>query len=139
MKLQETELDGVFLVETNPIPDERGWFVKTFHLASGSIIDVILDIRKNSPTFGKYISIKLSSQNRNAVYIEPGLAHGFASLENDTCVTYLQTTSYSPEHDRGIRFDSFGMEWGIENPIVSSRDSGFPRLQEFDSPFIYKK
>ncbi len=182
MKLLETGLDGVFLVETDPLPDERGWFIKTFHfdtfansgisptfkesyysisaknvirgmhfqvppqehsklvyVTSGSIIDVIVDIRKKSPTFGKYVLINLSSENRNAVYIEQGFAHGFASLEHGTCVTYLQTTSYSPMHDRGIRFDSFGMNWEIEHPIISSRDSGFPRLDDFASPFIYNK
>jgi dTDP-4-dehydrorhamnose 3,5-epimerase/CDP-3, 6-dideoxy-D-glycero-D-glycero-4-hexulose-5-epimerase len=112
---------------------------KLVYVTRGSIADVILDIRKDSPTYGKYISIALSAENRRMVYIPEGFAHGFMSHENETCVVYLQTTGYSPESDGGIKFDSFGMDWGIADPIVSSRDKGFPGLEQFITPFTYQK
>jgi dTDP-4-dehydrorhamnose 3,5-epimerase-like enzyme len=72
------------------------------------------------------------------VFIPSGLAHGFLSLQDDSCVVYLQTSVYSPDHDAGIRFNSFGMEWEVKEPIISPRDQQFPRLSEFDSPFIFE-
>jgi dTDP-4-dehydrorhamnose 3,5-epimerase len=112
---------------------------KLIYATSGSILDVSLDIRKNSPTYGKFIAIEISEQNCKAIYIPRGFAHGFCSLTDNATVIYLQTTMHSPEHDAGIRFDSFGMEWNVINPILSQRDSSFPKLESFNSPFIYKE
>ena len=72
---------------------------------------------------------------RKYIYIPKGCAHGFLSLEDGSIVIYLQTTVYSQKHDTGIRWDSFGMDWGINNPIVSERDKTFPNFMDFKSPF----
>lgn len=110
---------------------------KLVYVTKGIITDVVLDIRQGSPTYGQYIVAELSEKNRQMMYIPAGCAHGFASREDDSSVTYLQTTTHSAEHDRGIRVDSFGMDWGITDPIISKRDQAFPVLQVFTSPFIY--
>jgi dTDP-4-dehydrorhamnose 3,5-epimerase len=113
---------------------------KLVYVAFGRIIDVVLDVRKGSPTYGKFIAVDLSelfSGKGKMIYIPKGCAHGFLALEENSTVVYPQTAIYSAEHDKGIRWDSFGMDWGIENPIVSKKDSSFPKLEEFNSPFIW--
>lgn len=110
---------------------------KLVYVVSGKIFDVVLDIRKNSPTFGKCLSVELSDDNKKSIYIPSGFAHGFCVLSDEATVIYMQTTMHSPEHDSGIRWDSFGMEWGIKNPILSQRDKNFPELKKFDSPFTH--
>jgi dTDP-4-dehydrorhamnose 3,5-epimerase len=109
---------------------------KLVYVSNGSITDVVLDLRKDSPTFGKFEKFELSRKNGASIYIAPGLAHGFEAMEDNSCVAYLQTTTHSPEHDHGIKFDSFGMSWNTSNPIMSERDSTFPTLANFESPFI---
>jgi dTDP-4-dehydrorhamnose 3,5-epimerase len=108
---------------------------KLVYVTSGGILDVVLDIRKKSATYGKFIAVNLSAKNRKYIYIPKGCAHGFLSLEDGSIVIYLQTTVYSQKHDTGIRWDSFGMDWGINNPIVSERDKTFPNFMDFKSPF----
>lgn len=112
--------------------------VKLVYVTSGGIIDVVLDIRKGSPTYGKFVSFEINDDNRKVVYIPRGCAHGFCALLNNTVVTYLQSTMYSSEHDAGIRFDSFGMKWPVIDPIISDRDSQFPMFKNFVSPFFYQ-
>ncbi len=112
---------------------------KLIYVPSGRIIDVVLDIRKESPTYGEYVSIELSAENHNMVYIPVGCAHGFISLEDNSVTVYLQSTMRSAEHEAGILFNSFGMDWNVEKPILSKRDQVFPTLKDFNSPFIYKK
>jgi dTDP-4-dehydrorhamnose 3,5-epimerase/CDP-3, 6-dideoxy-D-glycero-D-glycero-4-hexulose-5-epimerase len=108
---------------------------KLVYCNNGSLIDVVLDIRKDSPTYGKHASIELSGENYRALYLAKGLAHGFESLEDHTMMTYLTSTMHAPSHDSGIRFDSFGKKWNTENPIVNERDLTWPSLDEFESPF----
>lgn len=108
---------------------------KLVYVADGEILDVILDLRKNAPTFGKSIPVNLSGENAKQVYIPKGFAHGFAVLSESATVTYLQTAMHSVEHDRGIRWDSFGFDWGIDNPVLSERDVNFPALNDYESPF----
>nr|MCR5289087.1 dTDP-4-dehydrorhamnose 3,5-epimerase [Treponema sp.] len=112
---------------------------KLVYVTSGSIIDVCLDIRKKSKTYGKYFSIELKCDKPFAIYIPKGFAHGFVSLENNTCVHYLQTSCYNKDCDCGIKYDSFGFNWGISTPIVSERDLQHPKLKDFESPFTGKK
>ncbi|NUU99645.1 dTDP-4-dehydrorhamnose 3,5-epimerase [Marinitoga sp. 1154] len=108
---------------------------KLVFVSNGSIIDVVVDIRKNSNNFGKFFEIKLYSEKNIAIYISKGFAHGFLSLEDNTIVNYLTTSIYSKEHDFGIKWNSFGYNWNVEHPIVSERDDQFPELIEFNSPF----
>ena len=112
---------------------------KIVHIIKGRIVDVILDLRTDSPTYGKYISIKLEEGDGKVVYIPKGLAHGFASLVNGSTVLYLFDGPYSSESESGIRYDSFGYEWKIDRPILSQRDLSFTEFYKFKSPFRLPK
>ena len=108
---------------------------KLVYVTQGKVLDVVVDLRKNSHTYGQYISAELSADNHQMMYIPKGCGHGFVSLEDNTCTIYLQTGVYSQEFDSGIHFDSFGFTWPLEKPIVSKRDSEMILLQDFVSPF----
>jgi dTDP-4-dehydrorhamnose 3,5-epimerase len=116
------------------IPPEE--HIKLVYINQGSVKDVILDIRRNSPGYGKYLSLEISGVNPKLIYIPVGCAHGFLAQEDNTIVTYIQTSCYTGEYDTGIRFDSFGMEWNVSEPIISDRDRSFLKLSDFNSPFI---
>ena len=109
--------------------------VKMVYVSNGKILDVCLDLRQNSNTFGRYFCITLSDDDENYLYIPKGIAHGFASLEDNTIVNYAQTSCYSKEHDCGIKYDSFGFKWPIIKPIISNRDMEFPNFQDWNSVF----
>jgi len=110
---------------------------KLVYCTSGRLIDVIVDLRKGSPTFGRWTAIELSGDNYRAVYLPVGVAHGFCVLEDHTTMVYLTSTVHAPGSDAGIRFDSFGYDWPVEKPVISERDLAFPQLSGFKSPFIY--
>jgi len=97
--------------------------VKLVSIIQGAILDVVLDIRTASPTYGKCFSILLKAEEGKSIYIPKGFAHGFKALENNTIVEYNQTSGYSLKNDDGILYSSFDFDWRIENPIVSKRDS----------------
>lgn len=104
---------------------------KLVYVSKGKVLDVILDLRKNSKTLGKAISIELSEENGYSVYIPKGLAHGFKSLEDGTIMTYNVTTVYNQQSDYGIRWNSFSFDWELEEPVMSERDKNFEGLEEF--------
>jgi dTDP-4-dehydrorhamnose 3,5-epimerase len=108
---------------------------KLVYMTRGSVIDVVLDLRKESLTYGAFFTTHMSAENHTMVYIPTGCAHGFLSLEDDSCMIYLQTGMYSPAHDAGIHFDSFGMKWGVTTPIISKRDKEFLPFKDFSTPF----
>ncbi|MDA7835943.1 dTDP-4-dehydrorhamnose 3,5-epimerase family protein [Salibacteraceae bacterium] len=110
---------------------------KIVYCTSGKLIDVILDLRIGSPTYGKSVQIELSADNFKAAYLPIGVAHGFAVLEDNTCMVYLTSTVHAPSSDGGIHFASFECIWPFESPITSERDLEFQTLKEFESPFIY--
>jgi len=110
---------------------------KIVYCTAGRLIDVILDIRVGSPTYGQCAQVELSADNYKGVYLPKGVAHGFAVLEDSTCMVYLTSTMHAPTADDGIRIDSFGFEWPFEDPIQSERDKKFQTLEELNSPFIY--
>lgn len=112
--------------------------IKIVYVTRGSIKDVVLDIRVGSPTYGTFVTADLSSQNGSFIYIPAGCAHGFLSMEDETCVVYLQSSVYSKDHDAGIKYDSFGMDWNIVDPVLSERDQAFPNFESFISPFKYE-
>ena len=109
--------------------------VKMVHVSKGRILDVVVDIRKSSETYGKCFSIELDDQQGRYLYIPKGFAHGFLSLEDGAIVNYAQTTCYSKENDCGIDSLSIGFDWGVENIIRSGRDLTFEELFVFNSPF----
>lgn len=110
---------------------------KLVYCNAGALLDVVLDLRKGSPTYGKTASFELSGENHKALYIPTGIAHGFKAVKENTMMTYLTGTEYAPEHDAGIRFDSFGFDWSEPRPIVSERDRRFPKFTNFESPFTF--
>lgn len=99
--------------------------IKLVYAITGSIIDVVLDIRRDSPTYGKFFSVELSAKNRRGIYIGKGFAHGFLSLENNTTVEYHTSTSQDRKLEAGVRYDSFGYNWNTIAPTVSIRDQNF--------------
>ncbi|MEI8631931.1 dTDP-4-dehydrorhamnose 3,5-epimerase [Vibrio sp. PP-XX7] len=84
---------------------------KLVYVTDGEILDVAVDIRKNSLTFGQYFSTVLSNENAKSLYIAKGFAHGFLTLSESATVVYMTTTVHAPKYDRGIRWDSFGFDW----------------------------
>ena len=110
---------------------------KLVYCTAGSVIDVVLDLRRGSPTFGEHISIELSAGQANMLYLPPGLAHGFSTLDQPATLVYNVTSLYQPENDTGIRWDSAGIVWPHDNPQLSLRDQGFTTLSVFDSPFEF--
>jgi len=101
----------------------------------GSILDVIVDLRKGSATYRQYFAQELSADNHPAYYIPEGFAHGFKSLTEGAMTYYLVSSEYAKDQDTGIRFDSIGFDWWVEEPIISARDLSFVRMSDFESPF----
>lgn len=108
---------------------------KLVYCLRGRVLDVILDLRRNSPAYGKWASIELCPEKCLQFFIPKGFAHGFLALEEDSLMVYKTTTVHSPENDAGIRWDSFGFAWPCSAPIVSERDASFPELNQYDTPF----
>ncbi len=111
--------------------------VKLVYCVHGEVKDVVVDIRKGSPTFGKTVSIILSAKNANLLYIPSGLAHGFCVTSKNAIMVYKVSTIYDPTRDNGIHWNSININWPTKNPIISTRDSEFPTLDKFQTPFKY--
>jgi dTDP-4-dehydrorhamnose 3,5-epimerase len=108
---------------------------KIVFCASGRALDVILDLRRSSPTFGTAAGTALDDRNRHLLYLPAGFAHGFLALADETIMIYKTSALHAPECDLGIRWDSIPFDWGIAAPILSPRDAGHPPLARFESPF----
>ena len=104
---------------------------KLISVIRGSVIDVVLDLREDSNTFGEYFDINLNDVDPKALYIPKGCAHGYQVIENDTIVMYEATKIHSPKNDTGIKWDSFGYDWKIENPIISKKDEVLLGMSQF--------
>lgn len=102
--------------------------VKIVSCPKGAVYDVALDIRSNSPTFGKWISRELNEDNHEMLYLPKGIAHGFQTLEDDTLVYYQIGAYYEPKAARGIRYDDprYAIQWPFEEKILSNRDKEHP-------------
>ncbi len=109
---------------------------KVVFCPQGAILDVIVDLRKNSTTYGQHVARELSADNHKAYFIPEGFAHGFLTLADNTITYYLVSSEYSKPQDTGILYNSIGLDWGINEPIISARDLSFMRLEDFDSPFV---
>jgi dTDP-4-dehydrorhamnose 3,5-epimerase len=103
---------------------------------SGKVFDVAVDIRRRSPTFGKWLGIMLSSENKKGIYIPPDFAHGFCVLSEEAEIFYKCTEFYSPENERSIRWDDpeLAIDWPIKNPILSDKDRTAPLFKEAELP-----
>jgi dTDP-4-dehydrorhamnose 3,5-epimerase len=178
MRIENTVIEGVFVINNFNASDDRGLFVKTFnkevfennnisfsiresyfsisqkdvirgmhfqmpphdheklvYVPKGAILDVIVDLRKESTTYLQHISLELTASNFKSIFIPKGCAHGFKSLQEDSFTVYNVATEYNPLFDNGINYDSFDFDWQIEKPIISKRDLDFLKLHEFNSPF----
>ena len=101
---------------------------KIFRCLRGAIFDAIIDLRPDSPTFLKHFTVELTAENRAMLYIPKGFAHGFMTLTDDTETLYLVTEFYSPECERGIRYNDpmFGICWPLEPVVISDKDRNLP-------------
>jgi dTDP-4-dehydrorhamnose 3,5-epimerase len=183
MKITETKLSGVVLIEPDVFGDHRGFFMESYNkkrfadhgididfvqdnhslsvpagtlrglhyqldpkaqsklvrVISGAIYDVVVDIRKNSPTFGQWIGVILSEGNKRQLLVPKGFAHGFCTIGDSTQVMYKVDEYYSPENDRGILWNDpdLGIDWPTADPILSDKDSQHPRLKDAEINFQF--
>lgn len=110
--------------------------VKYVCCVTGEVLDVVVDLRKGSPTYGQCYSTVLSPQRGEGLYLPPGIAHGFLSLTDESVMHYKVTSVYSPENDAGVLWSSLSFKWPTNTPIVSERDQNFPIITDFDTPFL---
>ncbi|WP_026679371.1 dTDP-4-dehydrorhamnose 3,5-epimerase [Fictibacillus gelatini] len=113
---------------------------KLIRCTRGKIFDVAVDIRKGSPTYGKWFGIELSAENKKQLLIPKGFAHGFMTLTDDVEVQYKVDELYAPEYDRGIIWNdpAIGIEWPIQiTPVLSEKDKKTPLLENAENNFIY--
>ena len=105
----------------------------------GKVLDVAVDIRFGSPTFGKYFSSELSEENHTQLWIPPGFAHGFSVLSDEAIFSYKCTKLYSKADERAILFNdpNLKIDWKVENPIVSEKDIAAPLFKEIQKEFVY--
>lgn len=184
MKVTETNLEGVMIVEPTMYGDNRGWFMETYNQSSfiesglnysfvqdnhsfssekstlrglhyqlnpkaqtklirctkGAIYDVAVDIRKGSPTYGKWFGLELSENNKKQLLIPKGFAHGFLTLTENVEVQYKVDEFYSPKNDRAIIWNDpeININWPLSiQPILSDKDKNAPRLQNAENNFVY--
>jgi len=176
MKITETKLKGVLIIEPQVFGDSRGWFMESYskkripqidcefvqdnhsfsaqkgtlrgihfqippmaqaklvRCTRGAIMDFIVDIRPESETYKQWISVELTEENKKQVFIPRGYGHAFLTLTDDTEFLYKTDNYYSPEHDRAILWSDpeIGIDWGIDDPIVSEKDRNAPLLKELN-------
>ena len=151
MNVIKTDIDGVFIIEPRLFRDARGYFFESFRerefkeklvrCVKGRVLDVAVDIRKGSPTYGKHVAVELTEDNHRQFFIPKGFAHGFAVLSETAVFQYKCDNFYHPEADGGISIldDSLGIDWRIptEHANLSEKDTKHEVLKDFDSPFEY--
>lgn len=181
MKVVETEIDDLYMLEPEVFGDNRGWFMESWsqkkmedlglfynfvqdshsfsalkgtlrglhfqkgessqaklvRCVRGAVLDVAVDLRKNSKTYKKWVSCVLSAENKKQFLIPRGFAHGFLTLTDDVEFVYKADNYYDPKSDRNIIWNDseISIEWGIENPILSEKDKNAPTLSESDVDF----
>ena len=116
---------------------------KLVRVLQGEILDIAVDIRKNSPTYGKWIKVLLSDQNKKQLLIPKGFAHGFSVLSQNAVVFYKSDEPYNPSSERGIIFNDIklNIDWGIplDVAIISSKDKGLPSFENAEMNFVYQE
>ena len=177
MKVIDTEIEGLVILEPQVFGDDRGYFFESFSLkrfeekvsktvfvqdneskskygvlrglhyqlppytqaklvrvVKGRVLDVAVDIRKGSPTFGKHVAVELSEENKLQFFLPKGFAHGFAVLSEEAVFQYKCDEYYAPDHEGAIRYDDpeLGIDWKlpVEDIILSEKDKKHPRLQD---------
>jgi dTDP-4-dehydrorhamnose 3,5-epimerase len=152
-RLREIGINHPF-VQDNQSSSKRAGTLRGFHfqrlpaaqaklvsVLRGRVLDVAVDIRRGSPSYGNYVSIELSAEGGEQLYIPTGFAHGFITLEDDVVVMYKTSDYYAPSHEAGICWNDpdIGVSWPFKDAdiIKSEKDGQLPRLKDFDSPFPY--
>jgi dTDP-4-dehydrorhamnose 3,5-epimerase len=110
---------------------------KLVSCVAGEVLDVVVDLRAGSPTYGEHRTFSLTSDTWTAVFVPVGFAHGFAALSATATMTYAASAEYQPGTDGGIHWNSAGIRWPVEAPVVSPRDAALPALADFETPFSW--
>ena len=112
---------------------------KLVRCGQGALFDVVVDIREGSPTYGQWLGVDLTAENGKQLLVPPGFLHGFVTRVPGTEICYKCTDYYAPECEGGVRWDSCGIDWGLnDDPVLSIKDLAAPTLAEFDSPFVWE-
>ena len=150
-KFKDNGFDIEFIQDNHSLSKEKGVLrglhfqlnpkaqTKLVRCTSGSIYDVAVDLREDSPTYKEWFGVELNSETKKQFLIPKGFAHGFLTLSDNSEVQYKVDEYYAPEYDRSIRFDDpeINVDWGIDNPILSEKDENAPLLKESDCNFKY--
>lgn len=181
MKIINTSIQGLIILEPQIFQDERGYFYETYQfekfktlgihetfvqdnqslssqgtlrglhfqkppfdqaklvrVVRGKVLDVAVDLRKGSATYGKYEKVELSEQNHLQFFIPKGFAHGFLALENNTLFTYKCSNYYNKESESGLLWNDpeIDIKWSFSDPLVSAKDQVLPQLEGFETPFV---
>jgi len=150
-KLKNNDLDIDFIQDNHSLSKDKGVLrglhfqlepkaqTKLVRCTRGSIYDVAVDLREGSPSYKKWLGIKLNAKNKKQFLIPKGFAHGFLTLSNNAEVQYKVDEYYAPEYDRSIKFDDpeINVNWGIKDPILSKKDKNAPLLRNSDCNFKY--
>ena len=156
MIIENTPLKDLMLITPNVFEDDRGYFMETYNqkrlikvikppfaqaklirVIFGSILDVAIDIRKDSETYGQHFKHILSSENRKQLYIPAGFAHGFLCLENNTIVNYKCSDFYNKNSEASLLWNDtdLNIDWGMKNPILAEKDKLAEKFSTFENPF----
>jgi dTDP-4-dehydrorhamnose 3,5-epimerase len=113
---------------------------KLVRVVQGAVIDVAVDIRKGSPTYGQHVAIELNGSNNTMFWVPPGFAHGFSVLEDNTIFLYKCTNLYNKQSEGGLLWNdpALNINWQVTAPVVSEKDNLLPTLSNFESPFNYE-
>ena len=182
MKIIETAIKDLYVIEPNVFGDSRGYFLESFNLEKfeaaigrvnfvqdnescsqkgvlrglhfqrppfeqaklvrvikGRVLDVAVDLRKDSPTYGEHVAVELSGENKKQFFVPRGFAHGFVVLEDDTIFSYKVDNKYAPDHEGGIMWNDpnlkINWELGESEPLLSEKDKALEQFETFKSPF----
>ncbi len=113
---------------------------KLVRCTRGAVLDVAADVRKGSPTYLRWVAVELTAENRKALWIPRGFAHGFVTLVDDTEVQYKADAPYAPASERSVRFDdpALGIAWGVADPVLNGKDRNAPTIADCDCGFVYE-
>ena len=109
---------------------------KLVRVIKGSVLDVVVDIRKNSSTYGQFETYDLTEDKKNMLFIPKGFAHGFATLEDNTIFVYKCSNIYNRESEGGILWNSIDIDWKLDCLLISDKDKILPAFSDFETPFV---
>ena len=102
----------------------------------GRLLDVAVDARRGSPRYGRWVAVELSAANGRQLWVPPGFLHGFVTLQDDTEILYKCTDYYDGASDGAVAWDSLGIDWGVDDPVLSDKDRAAPAFGDWTSPFV---